>query len=110
MIRPPFALAFAVLLAASGCFRPVRETVEVRVPQLRSEEGIRRVTAAFQGLPADLIQGLEFDLERRVVRVTYDNQRLRVRNIEHLIADAGFDANETPADAAQRARLPEECR
>jgi hypothetical protein len=36
--------------------------------------------------------------------------KLGQKNIEHAIADAGFDANGIPASAAAKAALPEACR
>jgi hypothetical protein len=42
--------------------------------------------------------------------VTYDALKLGIKNIEYVIAGAGFDANDTPAPKEAREALPAECR
>ena len=100
---------FAVLLtfAVSCRLRDIR-TVTIEVPRLRGEEcaqRLHRVLAPVNGVDPD---ALRFEPGR--VTVTYDSMRLALKNIEHIIAEAGFDANDVPADPAARERLPERCR
>jgi hypothetical protein len=51
----------------------------------------------------------ETDIGERMVRVRYDSIKLSIKNIEFAIAEAGFRANEVPADAKAAAALPAEC-
>ena len=55
-------------------------------------------------------QKLRFDLDARLVEVTYDSLFVARKNIEFTIADAGFNANEVPANSEAAASLPPECR
>jgi hypothetical protein len=50
------------------------------------------------------------DLTNRTLRVRYDSLKMSLKNIEFAIADAGFEANNTPASASAAAQLPAECR
>ena len=91
-----------------GCFRQDRRTITVNVPQLRSEECLRLVQEAVKS-----VDGIEFVTTNSApgtVDVTYNALKLGIRNIEFVIAGAGFDANETKAPPQARAALPEGCR
>lgn len=92
----------------SGCFRQDRRTITVKVPQLRSEECLRLIQTAAK--PVDGIEQLTPDYAQQTLDVTYNAMKLGIKNIEFVIAGAGFDANETQAPAAARAALPEGCR
>ena len=50
------------------------------------------------------------DLEKRAVTVTYDSLLTALKNIEFTIANAGFQANEVPANTNAVNALPPECR
>ena len=100
------ALAFAVLLAA-GCRQKDYRTAEVRVPNVVNAACEKRVRDALAPLKGVELQTLAVD--NGVLTVSYDSMQLGLKNIEHAIKDAGFDANEFPADPAARAKLPKEC-
>jgi hypothetical protein len=53
---------------------------------------------------------LSFNLRDGTVSVTYDSMVIARKNIEGAIADAGFAANDIPADAKAAAALPPDCR
>jgi copper chaperone CopZ len=57
-----------------------------------------------------LEESIEIDLSERTMVVTYESLRLSSKNIEHAIANAGFTANEIPADPEARAKLPQACK
>jgi copper chaperone CopZ len=78
---------------------------------MRTEACAQRVKDALQparyGVRMDSIR---IDMEDRTVTLRYDSMQLSIKNIEFLVAEAGFDANEVPRDAAAAAKLPAECR
>lgn len=101
-------LVSAALLSCSACFRQDKRTITVKVPQLTSEDCLTHIQMA-----AKQVEGIEQvrgDVEHKTVDVTYNAMKLGIRNIEFIIARAGFDANDTPASAQARAALPEGCR
>ena len=49
------------------------------------------------------------DLTNRSVTVRYDSLRLSLKNLEFAVAEAGFDANNTPASEEAVKALPPEC-
>jgi len=99
--------------------------VTVQVPGMKNEACAAIVTEAvaweIAGNPGDrpnrqLARSLQLsgtiavNLTNRTVRVRYDSLRMSLKNVEFAIADAGFEANNTPASAAAAAQLPAECR
>ena len=97
-------------MCVAACYRPALVTVEVRMPQLVSHECAEQVMAALNALEADALREVGADIDRQVMTITYDPSRLALKNIEHALARAGFDANEIAADPDARARLPAPCR
>ena len=53
---------------------------------------------------------VSFDLAAGVTVVVYDSMILARKNVEMGINQAGFDANELPANQQAQAALPPECR
>ena len=100
------ALSFAVLLAA-GCRQKDYRTAKVQVPNVINEACEKRVRDALRPL-----KGIEMNLvgvTNGVLYVRYDSMQLGLKNIDHAVKDAGFDAIEFPADPEARAKLPKEC-
>ena len=109
-MRKSAVFLLVLLLAAVSCRRHDIRTVLIRVPQMKNEvcvEEVRRPLARVDGVRK---AETAFDLERRHVTVTYDSLKLSMKNIEFAVAEAGFAANEVPADDKARAALPEACR
>ncbi len=50
------------------------------------------------------------DFQTHQVTVTFNSMVIAKMNIEFIIADAGFDANDTEASPTAIAKLPPECR
>ncbi|OGV40678.1 MAG: hypothetical protein A2X46_02395 [Lentisphaerae bacterium GWF2_57_35] len=92
-----------------GCFRKEACTLIVKVPQMNSPECGRIILTALQG-PIDGILSATPDYANHTVAVTYESTKLAVKNIEFVIAGAGFDANDTPAKPEARKALPAGCR
>ena len=99
--------AAALLLAAAGCRQTDVRTARVEVPTVINEACEKRVRAALAPL-----KGVQLDtlaVTNGVLTVRYDSMKLGLKNIEHAIKDAGFDANEFPADPEALRKLPQEC-
>ena len=69
------------------------------------EEVIRDALKRTEGVMVDKLQFVP-----GAVTVTYDSMRLARKNIEAVIAEAGFTAGETPANPAAVTNLPPACR
>lgn len=95
------------LALAAGCRQKDFRTAEVRVPNVINaacEKRVRDALASLKGIEMNLV-----GVTNGVLYVRYDSMQLGLKNIEHAVKDAGFDANEFPADPAARAKLPKEC-
>ncbi len=103
-------LALVLPFMLGACFRQDVLTVDIDIPQMRSAECRRLVLQAIGQLEQDAIERADLDIETGVMTITYDSRRLALKNIEHVIAAAGFDANDERAPDEARAALPEECR
>ena len=106
-IASVLSMTVAIVLG-TGCFRQDKRTITVQVPQLRSEECLRFIQDAVK--PVEGIEQVTPHYEQGTLDVTYNAMKLGIRNIEFVIAGAGFDANDTKAPANVRAALPEGCR
>ncbi len=69
------------------------------------EEVIREALKRTEGVQAD-----KLIFSPGAVIVTYDSMRLARKNIEAVIAEAGFTAGDTPANPAAVTNLPPACR
>ena len=101
--RPPKPLVIKLL-----GFRPDVRTITVQVPQMKSADCQQRIQDALA--KTEGVQTTVPDLTQRKIDVTYDALKLGIKNIEYVIAGAGFDANDTPAPKDVRDALPAECR
>lgn len=92
------------VLAAGGCRkRDVRTTV-IDVPGMADAAAAQRIQDAL--LSKQGIQSAIPDLERHRLTVTYDSMVTARKNVEFTIAEAGFDANDIPAQAVRPAAPP----
>ena len=98
----------AAAILAAGCFRQDIKTIVVNVPGMKSPECskiIQDATAKVDG-----IVEVTPDVTAHTVTVRFDSTRLAIKNIEFVIATAGFDANSTVAPPETKAALPAGCR
>jgi len=121
--------AVFLVLAGSACRQHDYHTLVVKVPEMRNQACVRRIAVALWSSPALkkkgyhpkrknevvpvvylLSESVSFDIAKREVTVTYDSLLTADKNIEFLIAKAGFKANDIPADPKAAAALPPECR
>lgn len=56
------------------------------------------------------VESAEPDYTEKVVRVRYNSTLLSSKNIEFVIAGAGFPANLIPADPEKQKALPDSCK
>lgn len=96
-----------LLVAVAGCRQQDFRTAEVKVPNVFNSACEQRVRDALASIKGIQMKTLEF--KDGVMTVRYDSMMLGMKNIEHAIKDAGFDANEFTADPSARAKLPKEC-
>jgi copper chaperone CopZ len=101
-------MLLAVLLGAAACRLQDIRTKTIQVPQMKNEECQRIIGKALAQAEGVLADSIRFG--PGTVTVTYDSMKLALKNLEFIIADAGFDANRTPANATARAALPATCR
>ena len=99
--------ALALVLLCAGCRQKDYRTAKVSVPNVINEACEKRVRDALAPLKG--IEMNQVGVTNGVLYVRYDSMQLGLKNIEHAVKDAGFDANEFLADPAARAKLPKEC-
>jgi copper chaperone CopZ len=102
----PAAALIATLTA--GCFRQDIRTFVVNVPQMGSPECSKIIQDAL--INVEGIHSADPDLHNKSMTITFDSRKLAIKNIEYLIADRGFDANEAQGNPEARAALPPACR
>jgi len=99
-------LLFAAL--CTGCYRKDLRIGEFHVPQVTSQECLNILSGRLRGIEG--VSDVTADFPSSKVFVTFDGLKSALKNIEFVIASAGFDVNETPAAPAAKAALPESCR
>lgn len=92
----------------TGCFRNDRRTGEFHVPMMQSEECLNYLSGKLRA--AEGVEMVTADFAAQKVIVTFNGLKLALKNIEIIIADAGFDVNERPASPAAKAGMPAPCR
>ena len=83
------------LVLVAGCTQHDIKTVTVRVPQMTNAACAEQVRMALRG--ATGIGEVVPDSVRGEVHVSYDSLKLAPKNVQFLIAGAGFDADDVPA-------------
>ena len=110
MKRLTCLLLVTLCVLALSCRTKDIRTVFVLVPEMKNvacADVVLKAVNRIQGVQPDLTR---VDLEKRAVIVTYDSLLTALKNIEFVIADAGFQANEVPANTNAVRALPPECR
>ncbi|MDD5704864.1 MAG: heavy metal-associated domain-containing protein [Kiritimatiellae bacterium] len=102
-------MLLALACCVSACRQTDVRTTLVKVPQVKNAACERQVRAALGKLRGVQQEKLAFDFAAGTVLVKYDSMMLGIKNIEHTIADAGFDANVLSANPGARASLPADC-
>jgi hypothetical protein len=112
-------IVLAVLAAFTSCRRHDRRAAIIYIPQMKNEACVVVVRQALLTLSNQPNMGgvacidpeeMDFNVEKRSLRLEYNSMKLSVKNLEHQIADAGFEANDIPADKVAAAKLPAACK
>ena len=104
-------IAVILSLVPCGCFRQELVTVEISVPEMGSPVCATLVSGHLRPEKYTGITGpVLADHQTRTVKITYNSTQISLKNIEHLIAEIGFDANSIPGNSEARKKLPGECR
>ncbi|MGI6086712.1 MAG: heavy-metal-associated domain-containing protein [Kiritimatiellia bacterium] len=78
-----------------GCRKHDLRTVEIRVPDMKDQESARIIQDAF--IRHIGVKTVQPDISAGIVRVTYNSMQIARKNLEFIIANAGFAANDIPA-------------
>ena len=104
--RALVAILAVAMLAAAGCRQTDMRTATIAVPNVWNaacEARVRTALSQLKGVQMDTVE-----IKDGVLVARYDSMMLGLKNLEHAIKDAGFDANEFEGDPKARARLPKE--
>ncbi|HMO51400.1 MAG TPA: heavy-metal-associated domain-containing protein [Kiritimatiellia bacterium] len=96
------------MLVFTGCFRNDQRVVTFNVPQMQAQECLNFLSGRLRG--AEGVEDVRGDFTAGTVTVTFNGLKLALKNIEFIIAEAGFDVNDTPGAPDARAALPVPCR
>lgn len=105
--RGRLAVGLLVLGLASCRSQDIR-TQTIRIPEVRTDVARAMVSNSLAQLEGVIGSSIRF--ENGAVIVTYDSMKLALKNMEFAIADIGFAANDTPANAAKQSALPASAR
>lgn len=104
------AIGAGLLLSGMSCYRQEHVSREIRVPGLQCAQCSNIVFGALSAAPKEELLHYEVDPVRHLVRVTFDSTQTEIRNLEHVIAETGFQADDIPAYPDAVEKLPEPCR
>lgn len=110
VMRVYCCLLLVVATGLASCRRQDVRTVVISVPEMKNEACVARVRTALETVQIVNPAWIVPDVARREVTVRYDSVRHSLKNLEFTIADAGFTANDVPANAIAQQALPPECR
>jgi len=82
----------------------------MHVPELRNDVCVRIIAASLAKGPGIRRETIRYDIPGRKITLTYDSLLIADKNIEFLVAKAGFAANEIPADLKAAEALPPQCK
>ncbi len=105
----PLTVLLVLASMLAGCRLTDERVAAIRTPDIRNAACAERASRQLLALRGIRRESLKFDLQQGAVTVVYDSMMLGLKNLEHAISDAGFAANELPADPRARAALPPEC-
>lgn len=99
-----------ILLSGSSCRQSDIRTVEIKVPGLKNQACAQIIANAVGKQVGVQSKGISMDFERKIVYVQYESLVTAWKNLEFAIAEAGFQANEVPANPDAYKALPPECK
>jgi len=109
-IRVRIMIGFVgVLFSGMSCRQHDFRELTVNVPEMRNDACVRVISGALSRAPGLQRDGVKFDIDGRKITLVYDSLLAADKNIEFLVAKAGFAANAIPADPMAAAALPPDC-
>ncbi len=93
-----------------SCRRSDIRTVELKVPEMKNSACATIIVKALEASTG--VQpgsNIKVDLASRTVVVSYESLVTALKNVEFAVANAGFAANEVPANQDAAKKLPPEC-
>lgn len=96
--------------ALEGKYQGKKDAIhfEVKLSVIKTEECKEIIESAIK--KDEGIMGYHIDILNRVVHMYIDKTKTSKSNVEKLISNAGFDANNTKANPEAFAKLPADCR
>ena len=107
MKKPILYVLLLACAVACGAAITAKE-VEIKTPTLQC--GSCEATVSDAVKKVDGVQSVSVDLEKKVVRVAYDEGMTDVASIESAIVKAGYQANDNKADATAYKNLADCCK
>lgn len=84
------------------------QTAKISTPNVRCEECKKRLTTYLDRY--DGIQYLNINTHKGEIQVKYLTDRIDIEQIKTAIANAGYDADDVPANEESYKRLPKTCK
>ncbi|MCE9615007.1 MAG: heavy-metal-associated domain-containing protein [Lentisphaerae bacterium] len=103
-------LALSLAAVVAGCRQVDIRTAVLYVPAMTNQACVNVVLKALnteQGISSPQVTVRQ---DSCTLEVRYDSLRHSLKNLEFTVADAGFAANDIPANVAAQQALPPECR
>lgn len=102
------ALIFAGFAATSVAQTKAVETAKIKTPNVLCEDCKKRLTTYLDRY--DGITSININTHKGEVQVKYLTDRINIEEIKTAIANAGFDADDVPANPDAYKRLPKSCK
>ncbi|RYZ46150.1 MAG: copper chaperone [Sphingobacteriales bacterium] len=100
-------LALASFTLASAQVKP-GQTAKIKTPNILCEDCKKRVTTYLDRY--DGIQSVAINTRKGETTVKFVTDRINIEEIKTAIANAGFDADDVPANEDAYKRLPKSCK
>ena len=91
------AVTLALLAALSACRREDVRTAYIHVPEMKDTVVVNAIRAELAKVPGVQADKMDVDMTARTIRVPYDSIQLSLKNIEFVVAESGYSANDVPA-------------
>jgi copper chaperone CopZ len=96
-------LSASLLLLTQGCFRQEVRIEEYHIPDMSTPAAAAYIQKSIKSVPG--ITESTYNIEARLLTVSYQSSTIRTMNVEEAIALSGFSVNGRPANP--KAKLPE---
>jgi periplasmic mercuric ion binding protein len=112
-MKRPLLLTLFVSLLSLGAFaqnKPLKalETAKIKTPNVLCEDCKKRLTTYLDRY--DGIQSTTYNLRKGEMTVKYWTDRINIEEVKTAIANAGYDADDIPAEEGAYKRLPKSCK